>query len=170
MAFVIENCPQCHGEKTCPQCHGAGFVRVHDPAFKKPGKKEHTWIQIRNAAILLAVLVVGAFLLRCLWLGIMVEWNSKPEHTYAFTGYKTSSSGQHALVFETDGMTYLVSCTGGLDRKEFTDEAVASDCKRIKPYLGHILPPTYFSTPDGGVHLVGEIPSLNLSFDVVEGY
>jgi hypothetical protein len=93
----------------------------------------------------------------------------KPLHSYVFEGYTTTHDGNRAYVFESDEMegslhvTYSATCVGHVSR----DATVDGDCLAIKPYLHHMLPPTYY-TFDGEEHSYLNIPSLNLEFEIAE--
>ncbi len=111
----------------------------------------------RTRQILLAILILGSLI-------ALAGCNNKPEHSFVFSGYQ-----QGHMVFETDGVTYLVTCEGS-GRPPHTDAHAAEECRAILPFRGHILPPTYVVDPTGNGEAFIDIPSLDLMFDIDEAF
>jgi hypothetical protein len=88
----------------------------------------------------------------------------KPDHSYVFTGFTTTKDGIREYVFESDDVTYSAICIG-----HQKGEQVDGDCRAIQPFLNHMIPPTYRTSGDSE-HVYLDIPSLNLQFEVDEGY
>lgn len=112
------------------------------------------------------IIIVMAFVFTFLGCG-----KPKPAHSYVFEGYTTTQDGSRAYVFESDetegsvNVTYSATCVGHVS----TSGKVDGDCRAIKPYLHHMLPPTFY-TFDGEEYSYLDIPSLNLEFEIEASY